>query len=138
MDFYLNQKMVLCDEKTDMMYPIACLGDIKLNLVHYKDINEAQEKWDERKKRINTSNMYFIFSDRNGFTEENARRFEEFPSEHKVLFTKSKELAEKYKSCYYVKGYEDKKCVGNMLDFNPKLWLRRNYDQFDLITWLNE
>ena len=45
-------------------YPIGVLEyngiRIQVNFVHYKTFEEAKNKWDERKKRVDYSNIYII------------------------------------------------------------------------------
>lgn len=39
-------------------YPVALLGDVELHFNHYKSFEEAKEKWDQRKQRINRNNLF--------------------------------------------------------------------------------
>lgn len=44
--------------------PTAYLGDILLRFVHYHSDEEAREKWNTRKLRMNYDNMFLLCSDR--------------------------------------------------------------------------
>lgn len=44
-------------------FPVAKLGDIVINMVHYKTFDIAREKWEERKKRMNFDDIYIIAND---------------------------------------------------------------------------
>lgn len=117
----------------DRTYPIVHLGDLTLFLVHYHSVEEAQEKWNSRKKRINWKNIVVLDTDREGMTEELKDRFEKLPY-RKVMFVHKPDMA--HPSCFYIKGYEDRDCVGIITDSNT--WDgRRPVDQFDWVGFLN-
>lgn len=114
-------------------YPLATLGDITIYLVHYKTFEEASEKWNERKKRINWDNIYVIGTDRDGFNDELSQRFDELPYK-KVLFT---HLPDDNKNHFYIKGFESETQVGNIVGIINRLTGKRVYDQFDWVGFLN-
>lgn len=114
-------------------YPVAWLDDLLLYLVHYTTTAEAQEKWNERKKRINWNNIVILDTDRDGMTEELKDRFEKLPY-RKVMFVH--EPDERHASAFYIKGYEDDGCVGVVTDHDT--WDgKRPIDQFDYVGFLN-
>lgn len=114
-------------------YPVAYLGDIRLFLVHYNTIGEAQAAWNRRKERINWSNIVIVATDRDGMTDELKDRFEKLPY-RKVMFTHLPD--EKHSSCFYISGYEKDDCVGIVTDHNN--WNgTRPIDQFDYVSFLN-
>ncbi|HEU9411690.1 TPA: DUF1919 domain-containing protein, partial [Streptococcus pneumoniae] len=43
----------------DGEYPIGILKDIELHFLHYANQEEAYEKWNKRKNRINYENIFF-------------------------------------------------------------------------------
>ena len=45
-------------------YPIGKLKDIKIYFQHYSTFEEAERKWEERKKRIDKENLFVLFTDR--------------------------------------------------------------------------
>lgn len=48
--------------KSEHYYPIALLGgDIEIHFLHYKTTEEATEKWNRRRERINFGNLFFFF-----------------------------------------------------------------------------
>ena len=117
----------------DRKYPIAYLGDLLVFLVHYNSVEKAQNKWNERKKRINWDNIVIINTDREGMTEELKERFEVLPY-RKVMFTHLPD--EIHSSCYYIKGYEKDDCVGIITDHDT--WDgKRPVDQFDWVKFIN-
>lgn len=121
-------------------WPVAKLGDIKLQLVHYNSISEAQEVWDRRKKRIIGDNLFVIMNDRNGCTEENLAQFQRL-NYRKTFLTHNKEWAEKYECAYYIsKGElegENEGKVYTITSFIPKYGIHRLIDEFDYVSFLN-
>ena len=114
-------------------YPVAYLGDLKIYLVHYPTVAEAQKKWNERKKRINWDNIVIMDTDRDGMTDELKDRFEKLPY-RKVMFVHQPD--KKHASTFYIKGYEDQECVGIVTDHEG--WGgERPIDQFDYVGFLN-
>ena len=137
MDYYLSiDNMEECTAPTiigNREYPVACLGDIYLFLVHYHSVAEAQTKWDSRKRRINKDKIVIIDTDREGMTPSLKDRFENLPYK-KVMFTHHPDS--EHPSCYYLKGYETQECVG-IIDAKGIFGLRP-IDQFDWVGFLND
>lgn len=114
-------------------YPIAYLGDLTLFLVHYPSVQAAQDKWNERKKRINWNNIVILNTDREGMTEELKDRFEKLPY-RKVMFVHQPD--ERHPSCVYLRGYDNAPCVGIITEHVGWKGLRP-IDQFDWVSFLN-
>lgn len=135
--YYLSvEKIIECKAPEvigDRKYPIAYLDDLKLFLVHYNSVEEAQKKWNERKKRVNWDNIAILNTDREGMTEELKDRFEKLPY-RKVIFVHKPD--KRHQSCFYIKGYENENSVGIITD--PKGWRgKRAIDQFNYVDFLN-
>ena len=84
---YYNSLELSFVEDGSVSYPVGLLGDLRIDFVHYKSPEEAREKWNDRKKRINIENMYVIFTEQGDCTEECVKSFDELPFENKVVFT---------------------------------------------------
>lgn len=67
-------------------YPVGKLDDIEIYFMHYHSCKEAKEIWNKRKSRINYDKILVLATDRNGFTDEVYKVWEEIPYK-KVLFT---------------------------------------------------
>lgn len=139
LDYYLSiERMEECtDPKVigDRRYPIARLGDIYLYLVHYKSIAEAEQKWNERKRRINKDKIVILNNDREGMTEELMDRFERLPYP-KVMFVHKPVNRARTDVFHYLPGYENDDCVGIITD--PYGWYgMRRIDSFDWVDFLN-
>lgn len=121
-------------KKEGIPYPLAMLGDILLHCVHYKDENEVVEKWSSRKERIDLSNVFVIFTDRDGCTKEHLKAFDALPFKNKVVFTNK--VHEDIKSSFCIKGFEKEESVGSL--YNYKSWNGvKYYDDFDYVEWFN-
>lgn len=100
----------------DILYPkygdSVVLGrvlDAEIVFLHYSSFEEAKEKWDRRKTRVNYDNLLVKFNDQNGFQPEDYDTFAALPFSHKVFFTAHRELKGKpyavYFDCYEKQGY---------------------------------
>lgn len=67
--------------------PIGILGDIEVIFLHYKTQDEALEKWNRRKSRINWENIYYKMSEMNLCSYEYLAAFNNLPTSKKVVFT---------------------------------------------------
>ncbi len=135
MEYYNSQELNFDVFEDGVTYPIGRLDDIRIYFMHYHTSEEATNKWNERRQRINKDNLFFCMDDRNGCTTEHMRWFDQLPYEKKILLTNKKV---DFKCAFYVKGFEKESCVGVMSDFVNCLSPRRYYDQFDYIGWINE
>ena len=114
-------------------YPVAYLDDLVLFLVHYASLEEANRKWQERKKRIHMDNLVVMATDRDGMTEALKDRFEELPY-RKVLFAKQPDP--EHPDCVYIPGFEQEDSLGLITE--PAGWAgRRAVDRFDWVAFLN-
>lgn len=116
-------------------YPIGVLKDIKIYFQHYKSEEEAHKKWDERKRRVNYENIYILFSDRDGCTEEDLNDFDNLAWERKTVFVNRPHKT--VKSSCYIKGFEDAESVGVCTLFRSKFSYKKYYDDFDYVEWFN-
>ena len=112
MEYYLNLKIepIL----TTLNYPVGKLGDITIFFKHYKTIEEAIDKWNERKNRINYDNMFIMMTDRWCCPYEYLKRFDNLKYKNKVCFT-HKEYKE-FSSCKLVKKWSNRNCVDVITD----------------------
>ncbi len=129
---YMNMEIVELEDNS-VKYPVGLLGDVRLDFMHCKTFQEAVEKWERRKKRINYDNLFFCMVERDDCNEELLERFSRLECKNKVWFT---HLDRKNDFCVYIPGYE-KTGLGNLLDFTG--WNRKRIYEtnFDPIKWLN-
>lgn len=111
-------------------YPIGLLdGKIEIHFLHYKSTEEAMQKWERRKKKINWDNLFIKMDDRDGCSIEHIQKFDNLTYNKKILFT-SKPYP--YKSVIYLKKCAKQSCVPDIYT-QKHLW--RN--DFNVIKWLN-
>ncbi|MBO5136218.1 MAG: DUF1919 domain-containing protein [Clostridia bacterium] len=144
MEYYLEKQLEDGGVNKDPQYPIGVLKgdgekpDILVHFMHYRDFKEASEKWNERKKRMNKNNIYVVWTFAfDNYTQEDYKRFQALPVEKKVGFVNKSELCKTYDNMYYIKGFEKKQSLGNILQFS-NLFGKRYYDQFDFIKWFSQ
>jgi len=62
---YFNSELIEY-KKHEKDYPIGIikntvLGDVKIDFIHYKNFEEAKNKWNERKQRVDFSNILILY-----------------------------------------------------------------------------
>lgn len=119
----------------DSAFPVGLLGDIRVNFVHYQTFEESAAKWEERKKRVNWDNLFFVGSAKGNCTYETIRRFDQLPYQHKVIFTHVK--YPEFSSAYQLKGFEKQGELGTTTNFTNRFLKRRYLDSFDYVSFLN-
>lgn len=67
--------------------PYARIGDIEVRFGHYNSFNEAKEKWNKRRERINWNNLIVKMSEHNGCTIDHLKAFDALDYEKKFVFT---------------------------------------------------
>lgn len=92
-------------------YPIGKLDDIEIVFLHYKSENEAREKWNRRKARINWDNLIIKFNDQNRCTPEHIKEFDKLPYKNKLCFVAN--LVEGTECTIQFKEFEGQNCIPN-------------------------
>lgn len=109
LDYYIERSLEFIDG-TDKKYPVATLGEgeeiITIYFNHYTSRKEAEEKWEERKKRIIKRATYLVISDDTPsvITDEMIERLSECGYRRIIIF--SKEPREQ-KEVYMLKGLKN-------------------------------
>ena len=68
-------------------YPVGRIGDIKIFFQHYATFEEARTRWIKRASRVSIDNVFFLMTDRDGFTEDDLARFCNLRTQRKILFS---------------------------------------------------
>lgn len=79
-------------ERSHMHVPVGRLGDVEIIFLHYKTEEEAKEKWDRRKQRVNYDNIILKFSKMNLCTEAHMYEFESLSFENKFMLGNRKNI----------------------------------------------
>ena len=133
--WYMNQEVVPYEDKR-FDYPTGMIGDIEIRFNHYNSFDEAVNKWNERKKRINYDNLFVLGVETDGCTYETLKKFDQLPYKNKVIFTHK--YYPEFKSAYYIKGFEENNEVGVLINFKNQFFIRRYLDDFDYVSFLND
>lgn len=141
-DDFIATPLVECRDSS-VNYPVG-LGYMgtKVYFMHYKNWDDAINKWEERKKRIDKNNMVVFLSNFNGVGAESKHgadsvitRFNNLNFKNKIIFVDRP--LHQYPYCIYLKGYHPEKGI-NVFDINKKDFYRRYLDQFDYVKFLNK
>ena len=125
----------------DEKYPVGRISlaseeNIDVHFMHYKSFDQAKQKWNERRERLNFNNLFIFMEAGIETTEEIVARFDSLPFENKVIIT-NKPFA-KYKSAYFIDIYDEYYTWGKLISYIPKtLRTKRYIDKFNYIKWLN-
>lgn len=134
-EFYQQQSLTFI--QSEKPYPVAKLADLKVHFMHYRNSQEAQQKWLARSARMNLDNLFIMMTDKDdaqGIAYEDLVAFDQLPFKNKVVFTR-KPYPE-FKSAFYIKGFEKQNQVGDLFTFSGWNGVKY-YDQFDYVTWFN-
>lgn len=132
--YYLSLDLVFIE--TELAYPVAMCGDVEIRFNHYHSNSEANEKWIERKKRVNYENIFLIMDDVKDTDYEDIVKFGKINCKGKVFFT-----AKKYPEFDYVlplSHYIGEERVGVYMLEKNEYTGRFPFDKdFDFVKWLN-
>ena len=107
-------------------YPILSLGDILLYMMHYKIPNDALEKWNERKHKINWYNLLAIaWTEKLEFLEQ----FDALPYGKKVCFVSFRSDLD---SAFYMNYKAVDKTATGFADAINRFMFGRSVIYFDL------
>ena len=73
----------------EITYPIARLDDIEVFFMHYHSQQEAVEKWERRKKRINFDRLLVKMSERNDCDYDTVKEFCNLTYKNKICFVEN-------------------------------------------------
>lgn len=120
--------------------PTAYLDDILIHFNHYHSNEEAREKWEERKKRVNLDNLYIIMADQPDggiITDEDIRSLQKVKCKNRMVFT-IRDFPDLDYTMHLPKDRK-KDCVNMyMFDKSPILGRFRWEREWDFVSWLNK
>lgn len=136
--FYLSNKLEFITPEESIHYeefkeyakfikfPIAKLYDINVFFMHYKDEEEAEEKWYRRINKINWNNLFIIMAENETFDYDVLKQFDNLCFENKVCFTRE-DYPEIKSSC----------CIEEMRKKGAKWGAEIITNHFDLTSFIN-
>lgn len=130
--YYLNKELYFTkDSKYNVVcdYPIGIIDDIEIHFLHYKSEQEAYEKWNRRKLRVDYDNLFIKFCDNDLCTIEHVEMFSKLPYKKKVMFISKKYIGD---SIVYLPLCKNNGKVGDL--YNNR-WKYRF--SFNVLKWLN-
>lgn len=115
-------------------FPVGYLEDLIIYFQHYKSFGQAKEKWEERKKRVNTNELRVVLVD-TFCTKAEIERFEKIPYK-KLFLTGNEENAKLLRTdeVFFMKNMR-KGDWWHSVD-NKDIFLRRYYEKFDFVHWM--
>lgn len=115
-------------------YPVCSLGDIHVYMNHYNNYEEAKEKWEQRTKRIDYSNLFIVGRASSKYWAE---KFCGLPYKNKMCFTAFKmdgciDVTDIYNHSYLNSELSIGQCLG--LIMNDSTWGKyRLYNPFQML-----
>ena len=102
--------------------------------MHYTDFQVAKQKWNERKLRIDYSNLFIILNI-SSLSEKYLQKFQEIPYPNKLLVTDVNPYGDKNVVTHRVfrKNYTSGKVFRYKFPFSAKRYM----DEIDYISFLN-
>ena len=120
-------------------YPVGELSAngrrIEIYFMHYPDFETAAKKWNERKARMDLSNIHLIFQTAY-ITEETHSAFAALPYKNKLLIAGDNPYGSSDVVTHPVLAKADYR-PGELLEYKSRFSLRRHMDDIDYIGFLN-
>ncbi|MDB2357676.1 DUF1919 domain-containing protein [Opitutales bacterium] len=114
--------------RSDSPCPIGLLGgDVELQFIHYADEEEATEKWNKRKARMDYKKLYYILVIPDDCDQEIILQYTASEPQRKVCFHRQEEL--KMPSCIYIPSNN-----GHIGNFYSQY--QRFVGRFDFAEWI--
>ncbi len=122
-------------QEDGISYPVGKLDDIRIYFEHYSSEEECKRKWEERVARMDLSNCYVLFTDRDGCTYEQLKEFDQLPYRNKLVMC-NRAYAD-IQSAVYIKGFENEACVGACTEYRSRFSIKKFYDDIQYVRWFN-
>ena len=75
----------ILEQRNTPKCPIGVLDDVELVFLHYHSEEEAKNKWNRRKKRLDLNNLIVKMSEQNLCTPEDLKVFDKLPFNRKFV-----------------------------------------------------
>ena len=144
--FVQNLKEYLQNDVTDITtdndaYPMGQIiynnTPIRIHFMHYNTFEQAKEKWEQRKQRIDWNNLYIILTIESKPTQEDISRFNSLPYQNKLLIVNDDNPAyPNAVTCSVFKKRDYRH--GKILDYTSRFSVKRYMDEIDYVSFLNQ
>lgn len=144
-DFLLELNGFLSVEPIEVIgdkgYPMGELEynqkKVRLHFMHYKSFEEAKNKWEERKCRVDFSNLYIFQIYAGEVDKAYVEKFNNLPYKHKFLIVGDKKI--KGKNIIFNKVLANKNYKhGMILNFKSDFSCKRYMDDCNYVRILND
>lgn len=135
---YKKSKLVEVKEP-EKPYPVGILindkyGDIRIEFMHYKSFNEAEEKWNKRFERINTNNLFVILDIGPQVDPLLMEKFYKLNRKNKIAL-----VPKNYNSpqCFGISCYNENWHPGNLYEYDPKTG-KKYLNEWNYVDFFNQ
>jgi uncharacterized protein (DUF1919 family) len=112
--------------RTTRYFPIGRLDDVEILFFHYKTENEALEKWNRRKNRINYKNLFVKFDGSKDLaSQQNILDFISLSFHNKICFVRENNINSEY--IVKIDDYNE----------NGSIQFKKSLKNFNIMSWLN-
>lgn len=125
--------------QTNLDYPVGVLSfknkNVRVDFLHYDSFAEAKQKWDQRKKRINKSNICVIWMINNLLSNKKINEFKRIEIKKKMLIT-YEEISDPNSiklDIFNKLNYKN----GEVFWYKHWFSVKRNIELIDFVTFLN-
>ena len=133
--YYLSTNLSELDNISyEVNYPMAKCDDLIFHLVHYKTFDEAKEKWNKRRLRVNFEHIFVLNTDQDDYSNAIAKEFQKIRYPKACLVNSPNKCLDA--NFYYIPGFENSKSVGNLLERKSNIGSKQFIEDFDFIAWL--
>jgi len=87
-------------------YPIGRIDDVDIHFLHYESKEEAYEKWNKRKERIDYSRVIIKISKQNLWEDKFIEEFDKFNFPNKLFFTNKQYKCNSVKQVVFRRDYK--------------------------------
>ena len=133
---YLYEVELVEDRKLSesLKYPVGKLENILLFFLHYDSFEEAKEKWNVRKERVNFDNIFLIMVQDMHDGIDLLREYDNLPY-NKLVFTIND--YPDIKSAIHIEGTTKDGNMKDMCSYESRFSAHRLIDRFDYVDYLN-
>ena len=116
-------------------YPVGLLdGKIEVHFLHYLNEEEAREKWNRRKNRINYNNILIKFSEWKNMCPALVKRFDNLIFKNRICFSYNTKYA--YKSIFCIRKRNQPDWKNEWIETKKTLNLIKVLNQLKQNTWM--